>query len=33
MDKVVNTILFMLSDMAPSVTGQYLAIDGGYQNT
>jgi L-xylulose reductase len=32
MDEVVNTILFMLSDMAPSVTGQYLAIDGGYQN-
>jgi hypothetical protein len=32
MDEVVNTILFMLSDMAPSVTGQYLAINGEYQN-
>jgi NAD(P)-dependent dehydrogenase (short-subunit alcohol dehydrogenase family) len=33
LDQMVNTILFMLSDLAPQITGQTLTVDGGFMVT
>jgi len=30
LDQVANTVLFILSDMCPQMTGQVVAVDGGY---
>ena len=31
-DEVVNTILFLLSDLAPMIHGEQVFIDGGFSN-